>query len=158
MPLTWIEILKIGSLADIFVNLKKIDTSLILAVCNEYNLFFKNEMIFLKSNFAINIITIIHGWWLTLTQVYKVCPKSIRPAFRLFFFDCEGVLHYEFAPRGQTINKEYYVEVLKRLRDAVRRKRPRFWSSGDWIHRTLCSNFWRNTRLYSFASLRTVPT
>ena len=26
------------------------------------------------------------------------------------------------------------------------------------IHRTLCSNFWRNTRLYSFASLRTVPT
>ena len=26
------------------------------------------------------------------------------------------------------------------------------------IHRTLCSNFWRNTRLYSFTSLRTVPT
>ena len=23
--------------------------------------------------------------------------------------------------------------VLKRLRDAVRRKRPRFWSSGDWL-------------------------
>ena len=42
-------------------------------------------------------------------------------------------MHYEFAPRGQTINKEYYVEVLKRLRDAVRKKRPRFWSSGDWL-------------------------
>ena len=26
-----------------------------------------------------------------------------------------------------------YVEVLKRLRDDVRRKRPRFWSSGDWL-------------------------
>ena len=26
------------------------------------------------------------------------------------------------------------------------------------IHRTLCNNFWRNTRLYSFASLRTIPT
>ena len=26
------------------------------------------------------------------------------------------------------------------------------------IHRTLCTNFWRNIRLYSFASLRTVPT
>ena len=26
------------------------------------------------------------------------------------------------------------------------------------IHRTLYSNFWRNTRLYSFASLRTLPT
>ena len=42
-------------------------------------------------------------------------------------------MHYEFTPRGQTINKEYYVEVLKRLRDAVRRKGPRFWSSGDWF-------------------------
>ena len=26
------------------------------------------------------------------------------------------------------------------------------------IHRTLCSHFWQNTRLYSFAILRTVPT
>ena len=42
-------------------------------------------------------------------------------------------MHYEFAPRGQTINKEYYVEVLKTLRDAVRRKRPCFWSSGNWL-------------------------
>ena len=40
-------------------------------------------------------------------------------------------MHY--APRGQTINKEYYVAYLKRLRDAVSRKRPRFWSSGDWL-------------------------
>ena len=40
-------------------------------------------------------------------------------------------MHYEFASRGQTINKEYDVEVLKGLRDAVRRKRPRFWSRGD---------------------------
>ena len=42
------------------------------------------------------------------------------------FFYCEGVVHHEFAPRGQAINKEYYVEFLKRLRDTVRRKRPRF--------------------------------
>ena len=31
-----------------------------------------------------------------------------------YFFDCESVVHYEFAPRGQTINKKYNVEVLKR--------------------------------------------
>ena len=40
----------------------------------------------------------------------------------ILVFDCEGFGHYEFAPRGQTINKEHYVEVLKRLRDAVKRK------------------------------------
>ena len=66
-------------------------------------------------------------------------PKKARQSrshvksMLIIFFDCEGVAHYEFAPRGQTINKEYYVEVLKRLRDAVRRQRPRFWSSGDWL-------------------------
>ena len=49
----------------------------------------------------------------------------------IIFCNCEGVVHYEFALRGQTINKEYYGEVLKRLRDAVKRKRPRFWSSDD---------------------------
>ena len=51
----------------------------------------------------------------------------------IIFFDCEGVVHYESAPRGQTINKEYYIEVQRRLRDAVRTKRPRFWTSGDWL-------------------------
>ena len=49
----------------------------------------------------------------------------------IIFFDCKGVVHYEFAPRGQTTNKEYYVKILKRLRDAVRKKRRRCWSSGD---------------------------
>ena len=52
--------------------------------------------------------------------------RSHVTSMLIIFFDCEGVVHYEFAPRGQTINKTYYVEVLKRLRDAVRRQRPRF--------------------------------
>ena len=59
--------------------------------------------------------------------------QSYVKSMLILFFDCEGVVHQEFAQRGQRINKEYYVEVLKRLRDAVRRKRPRFWSSGDWL-------------------------
>ena len=50
-----------------------------------------------------------------------------------YLFDCEGVVNYEFARRGQTTKKEYYVEVLKRLRDAVRSKRPRFLSSSHWL-------------------------
>ena len=66
-------------------------------------------------------------------------PKKARQSrshvksMLIIFFDCEGVVYYEFAPRGQTIDKEYYVEVLKRLRDAVRRKRPLSGSSGDWL-------------------------
>ena len=68
------------------------------------------------------LISLVRG----VSEKYPTCVYII-------FFDCEGVVHYEFAARGQKINKEYYVEVLKRLRDAVRRKRPCFWSSGDWL-------------------------
>ena len=40
------------------------------------------------------------------------------------FFDCEGIIHHEFLPRFQTVNKDYYLKVMKRLREAVRRKGP----------------------------------
>ena len=45
----------------------------------------------------------------------------------------EGVVHHEYAPPGQTITKDYYIEVFRRLRDAVRRKRQQLWASGDWL-------------------------
>ena len=49
------------------------------------------------------------------------------------FFYSEGIVHYEYAPDGQTINKEFYLEVLWRLRESVRRKRREKWRDGDWI-------------------------
>ncbi|PNF21592.1 hypothetical protein B7P43_G12727 [Cryptotermes secundus] len=48
------------------------------------------------------------------------------------FFDSHGVVHHEYAPQGQTITKEYYQEVLRRLRDAVRRKRLDLWAAKSW--------------------------
>jgi len=51
----------------------------------------------------------------------------------LAFFDSEGIVHHEYAPDGQTNNKDFYVEVLRRLRESVRRKRPEKWRDGDWI-------------------------
>src|SRR5215469_16928823 len=48
------------------------------------------------------------------------------------FLDYRGVVHHKYAPQGQTINKEYYRDVLRRLRDAVRRKRQDLWSTGNW--------------------------
>ena len=48
------------------------------------------------------------------------------------FFEWEGVVHHEYAPPGQTINKEYYLNVLCRLRDAVPQKELQLWATGDW--------------------------
>jgi hypothetical protein len=42
----------------------------------------------------------------------------------VMFFDCEGTVHQKFVPLGQTVNQHYYLEILKRLREQVRRKRP----------------------------------
>ncbi|GBN15575.1 hypothetical protein AVEN_250483-1 [Araneus ventricosus] len=49
------------------------------------------------------------------------------------FFDYDSVIHYEFIPEGQTFNKELYLEILRQLRDAMRRKRPEKWATDDWL-------------------------
>ena len=45
------------------------------------------------------------------------------------FFDWKGIVHHEFVPRGQMVNKQLYQKVLARLRDAVSRKRPQLWEN-----------------------------
>ena len=42
-----------------------------------------------------------------------------------------GVRH-EFLPQGRTFNKEYYLEVLCRLREANRLKRTELWKNQSW--------------------------
>jgi hypothetical protein len=39
------------------------------------------------------------------------------------FFDVDSSLHHEFVPPGQSGTGHFYVQVLQRMRDAVRRKR-----------------------------------
>jgi len=51
----------------------------------------------------------------------------------LVFFDCHGIVHHEFAPEVQTVNAAFYVEVLKRLGDRLRRVRPELWEGRQWI-------------------------
>lgn len=59
--------------------------------------------------------------------------KSNVKVMLTVFFDCKGVVYYEFLPQGQTINRFVYLETLRKLRNAVRRKRPELWQSGDWV-------------------------
>jgi hypothetical protein len=51
----------------------------------------------------------------------------------LTFFDSEGIVHHEYAPDAQTINKIFYVVVLRRLRKTFSRKRPKKWRNDDGI-------------------------
>ncbi|GFV33080.1 uncharacterized protein TNCV_250841 [Trichonephila clavipes] len=47
--------------------------------------------------------------------------------------DCVFRCSWECAPKGQTVNKEFYLNVMRRLREAVRRKRPVLWASSRWM-------------------------
>jgi transposase len=49
------------------------------------------------------------------------------------FFDSEVVVHHEFLPQGKTVTKEYCLEVMKRLREAIRGKKVRCLKSNRWI-------------------------
>ena len=37
----------------------------------------------------------------------------------IVFFYWKGIVHYEFVPCGETVNKEFYLNALKHLREAV---------------------------------------
>ncbi|KAJ4429679.1 hypothetical protein ANN_21880 [Periplaneta americana] len=43
------------------------------------------------------------------------------------------LIHHAFIPEGRTVTKELYVEILLRLRNAVRRKRPEKWVENNWF-------------------------
>jgi len=40
------------------------------------------------------------------------------------FFYTNGIVHKKFVPPGQTVNQQFYLQVLKRLRDSVQKKQP----------------------------------
>lgn len=56
--------------------------------------------------------------------------KSKVKVMLIVFFDVRGVVHSEFVPEGQTVNADFYLEVLKRLKQRVNRVRPTI--AGNW--------------------------
>ena len=62
-------------------------------------------------------------------------PKSGRPSTSMDDDHIEKVpaVIRKNVPRGETVNKEFHLIVLKRLRAAVRRKRPEVWTNNTWM-------------------------
>jgi histone-lysine N-methyltransferase SETMAR len=66
-------------------------------------------------------------------------PKKVRQvrsnvkSILIIFFDIQGIVHKEFVPPGQTVNVKFYCEVLKQLREGIRRKHPDKWKKNNWF-------------------------
>ena len=58
--------------------------------------------------------------------------KSTHKILMIPFFDSTGRIYMHWVPTGQTVNKEYYVEVLREFRKRFRRKRPALFKLGQW--------------------------
>ena len=59
--------------------------------------------------------------------------QSKKKVILTVFMDYRGAVYNEFLPEGQTVNKEYYLGVMRRLREAIRQKRPDLWANNSWI-------------------------
>ena len=73
------------------------------------------------------------GSMLALTDPRRPDKKNPPTNFwwSLFFYST-GMINAHWVPTGQTVNKEYYVEVLREFRKRFRRKRPALCKSGQW--------------------------
>ena len=59
--------------------------------------------------------------------------RSNIKSMLIIFLDIRGIVHKEFVPPGQTVIGKFYCEVLRRLRENVRRKRPEILKNGNWL-------------------------
>ena len=62
-------------------------------------------------------------------QREQIHPQTFDDPF--FFFDSTGRIYMHWVPTGQSVNKDYYVEVLRKFKKRFRRKRPAL-KSGQW--------------------------
>ncbi|UYV74764.1 hypothetical protein LAZ67_12000855 [Cordylochernes scorpioides] len=62
----------------------------------------------------------------------RKAPSKVKVMLTVFF-DYQGIVHREFQQQGSTIIADSYLGVLRRLREAIRKKRPELWRSNSWI-------------------------
>ena len=62
---------------------------------------------------------------------------SARKVMASVFWDAKGVVFVDYLPKGKTINGEYYANLLRQLRQAIKAKRPGKLTKGSCDIRTM---------------------
>jgi hypothetical protein len=56
------------------------------------------------------------------TQVTLISKSQMKVMLNTLL-DFKGIVHFYFTPQGQTVNQDYFIEIVKRLHEAVPTKR-----------------------------------
>jgi acyl-CoA thioesterase FadM len=59
--------------------------------------------------------------------------SQVKPML-ISFFEIRINVHFEFIPQDQIVNQAHYAEILKQLREAVRRKMPKICTNDLIFH------------------------
>ena len=95
--------------------------------------------------------------------------RSSKPTHKLLmipFFDSTGMIYMHWVPTGRTVNKEYYVEVLREFWKRFLGKRPALFKSAQWnfhqagqcISPSLSQTIWSRWASRQFLTLPIVQT
>jgi hypothetical protein len=60
--------------------------------------------------------------------------RSSTKNMLIVFFNMKGIVDREFVPPNTMVNPNFYCDVLRHLRENVRRKRPELWHNHNWLH------------------------
>ena len=67
------------------------------------------------------------------SQNRKKHVKSVKcEGYAHYYFRLQWHGHHEFFQHDRTINKKYYLKVMRRLRQVIRQKRTELWKTQSW--------------------------
>ena len=72
------------------------------------------------------------GSMLALPDPRRPDRANLPANFWWSFFDSPGMIYMHWVPTGQTVNKEYYLEVLREFRKRFLGKRPALFKTAQW--------------------------
>ena len=61
---------------------------------------------------------------MNLLQSGEKRNNQLARLWRQFFWDSQGIIFIDYLEKGKTINSEYYIKLLERLKDEIATKRP----------------------------------
>jgi histone-lysine N-methyltransferase SETMAR len=69
----------------------------------------------------------------TITKSKKGATDFNKEHAHCFFFNLKWIIHCEFVPPDAMVNSDFYCDVLRRLRENLRRERPELWCNHSWL-------------------------